>query len=273
MNQFQRFLAAGLLTLTAACAQNSPAPRTVLPEPPDAQRIQSELAALMEHYPPTLRTVLSLDPTLLENQTYLAPYPALESFLNTHPEVLHNPAFYFGDGGAPRFRPDSSEVWREVLGGLGIFAGFGMAISLLVWLIRTLVDFRRWSRLSRVQTEVHNKLLDRFTANDDLLAYIQSPAGSKFLESSPIALDAAPRHVGAPMSRILWSVQGGVVLIAAGIGLQVVSGRVTDSSSQPLSGLGVLAIALGLGFVVSAILSFVISHRMGLIETTPPAGT
>ena len=32
-----------------------------------------------------------------------------------------------------------------------------------------LVDHRRWLRQSKVQTEVHTKLLDRFTSNDDLL--------------------------------------------------------------------------------------------------------
>jgi hypothetical protein len=154
---------------------------------------------------------------------------------------------------------------------LAIFAGFGMAIGLLVWLIRTLVDYRRWSRLAKVQTDVHTKLLDRFTANDDLLAYIQSPAGSKFLQSSPITLDAGPRAVGAPLGRILWSVQGGVVLMAGGIGLQVVSGRVADAASQPLHALGVLGIALGLGFVISAIISFVIAQRLGLIEPSSPA--
>jgi hypothetical protein len=119
-----------------------------------------------------------------------------------------------------------------------------------------------------VQTEVHTKLLDRFTANDDLLAYIQSPAGSKFLESSPITLDAAPRSLGAPLGRILLSVQGGIVLIAGGIGLQIVSTRITDPASQPLHALGVLAIALGLGFVLSAIISFAISYRLGLLERT-----
>ena len=45
---------------------------------------------------------------------------------------------------------------------------------------------RRWSRLSKIQTDVHNKLLDRFTSNEDLLAYIQTPVGRKFLESAPI---------------------------------------------------------------------------------------
>jgi hypothetical protein len=156
-----------------------------------------------------------------------------------------------------------------LLNDLAIFAGFGMAIGVVVWLIRTIIDYRRWSRLAKVQTDAHTKLLDRFTANEDLLAYIQSPAGSKFLESSPIKLDAGPRSVGAPLGRILWSVQGGLVLVAGGIGLEVVRGRVADEAAQPLHVLGVLGIALGLGFVISAIISFVISQRLGLIG--PPS--
>jgi hypothetical protein len=239
---------------------------------PDAQRTREELSSLLERYPPTLRAVLRLDPSLLSSQSYLAPYPALASFLNSHPEVAHNPSFYIGEGIAPHFRAQDRtgqilEIWKDVLGGLAVFIGLGMAISLLVWLIRTLVDYRRWSRLAKVQTDVHTKLLDRFTANEDLLAYIQSAPGARFLQSSPIMLDAAPRSVvGAPMARILWSAQGGVVLIAGGIGMMVVSGRVSDVASQPLNALGALGIALGLGFVVSAIISYVISRRLGLIE-------
>ena len=81
-------------------------------------------------------------------------------------------------------------------------------------------------------------------------------------------LDAAPRSVGAPFSRILWSIQGGVVLIAGGIGLQAISGQVTTADAAvPLHALGVLGIALGIGFLVSAILSFVISQRFGLLES------
>ncbi|HTT65349.1 MAG TPA: hypothetical protein VLX58_19740 [Bryobacteraceae bacterium] len=271
----------GVWPLSPAWAQ---APKTsaatatsvVTMEQPDAQRTREEFSRLLDHYPPTLRSVLALDPGLLGNSSYLAPYPALVSFLNAHPEIARNPAFYVGDGSGSHLNQDHAtqvvELWRDVLNGLAAFAGFGMGIALLVWLIRTLVDYRRWSRLAKVQTEAHTKLLDRFTANDDLLAYIQSPAGSKFLQSSPIALDAGPRAVAAPLGRILWSVQGGLVLMAGGIGLQVVSGRVADDASQPLHVLGVLAIALGLGFVISAIISFVISQRLGLIET-PSAGS
>jgi hypothetical protein len=244
--------------------------RTFTVEQPDAQRTKDELSQLLDHYPPSLRAVLALDPGLLGNQSYLAPYPALSSFLNAHPEIVRNPGFYINRSGIqPTLEDHAAQVvnlWRDLLNGLGVFLGFGMAIGLIVWLIRTLVDYRRWNRLTKVQTEVHSKLLDRFTANDDLLAYIQSPAGAKFLESSPITLDPGPRSVGAPLGRILWSVQAGLVVIAAGIGLQVVSTRVSDDASQPLHALGVLGIALGIGFVISAIISFLISRRLGLIE-------
>jgi len=272
-------LAAFVGLLPSGWAQAPPKNATVVTvEQPDAQRTRNEFTELLQHYPPSLRNVLALDPALLDNQAYLAPYPALVSFLTTHPEISRNPRYYVGEGPGSRFNDDRVQdhearvidMWRNMLDGLAALTAFGMGIGLLVWLIRTLVDYRRWNRLAKVQTDVHTKILDRFTANDDMLAYIQSPAGSKFLQSSPITLDAGPRSVAAPLGRILWSIQGGVVLIAGGIGLEVISARLGADASPPLHALGVLGIALGLGFVVSAIISFVISQRLGLIESAPP---
>ena len=268
---------AGVLSLSPGWAQGPKAggkvgspPAIVTVEQPDAQRTRAELSELLQRYPPSLQGALALDPSLLGNESYLAPYPALLGYLNNHPEIARNPSFYVGEGSGPRPPRDRIlEMWSDVLTGLTIFVGLSMAIGLLVWLTRTIIDYRRWSRLAKVQTDVHTKILDRFTANDDLLAYIQSPAGSKFLESSPIKLDAGPRSVGAPLARILWSVQGGIVLLAGGIGLLVVSGRVANDVSQGIQTLGVLAIALGLGFVISAAISFLISRKLGLIETPP----
>src|SRR5215475_1526641 len=65
-------------------------------EQPDAQRTRQELSRLLDGYPPALRGVLALDPSLLTNQAYLAPYPALLGFLTTQPEIAHNPSFYVG---------------------------------------------------------------------------------------------------------------------------------------------------------------------------------
>jgi hypothetical protein len=280
--RMRQVLGIAMLAVSAAWAQApQPAPKASVPVPivtveqPDAQRTRDQLRQLLGRYPPALRGVFALDPSLLSNQTYLAPYPALLSFLNAHPEIARNPSFYIGENGG--FAAATSEarkdhdarildMWEDVLGGLAGFGAAGLAIGLLVWSIRTIIDYRRWTRLAKVQTDTHTKLLDRFTSNEDLLAYIQSPAGAKFLESSPITLDASPRSVGAPLGRILWSVQAGLLLAALGIGLEQVSGRFSSDASQPLRALGVLGIALGVGFVISAIISFMISRRLGLIE-------
>jgi hypothetical protein len=237
-------------------------------EQPDAQLTRARLSELMRRYPPELRNVLSLDPTLLGNQNYLAPYPALTSYLSQHPEITRNPSFYLGPAFDPqaedRFRYINS--WRSAMSDLEVLIGFIAAFCLIGWLIRNLMDYRRWIRQNKVQTEVHTRLLERLTGNDELLAYIQSPAGAKFLESSPITLDAGPRSVGAPLGRILWTIQAGVILIAGGVGLLAVGAKMTDDAAQAFHALGILGLALGAGFVISAIISFMISRQLGLVE-------
>src|SRR4051794_36879068 len=63
-------------------------------EPQDAERTKSEISQLLERYPPALREALGADGTLLSNQAYLLPYPALASFVKEHPEVTRDPNFY-----------------------------------------------------------------------------------------------------------------------------------------------------------------------------------
>lgn len=262
---------AALAQAPKAAAPAQRAAASAVAETQDAEATKQEQSALLDRLPPAVRRTLALDPALLTNASYLEPYPGLAAFIEAHPDILHNPSFYLGTGDPyPASADDRARrFWEDILGGLAALTGFGMGIGLLVWLIRTFLDYRRWSRLATVQATVHAKILDRFTQNEELLAYIQSPAGARFLQSAPIALDSAPRSVGAPLGRILWSVQGGVVLIAAGIGLEVVSKRVDEIAAQPLQAIGIIAIMLGLGFLVSAAASFFISRRLGLIEATP----
>jgi hypothetical protein len=242
-----------------------------------AQDTKNDLDRLLEQYPPSLPRVLRLDPTLLSNPAYLQPYPGLSAFLAQHPEIEHNPSYFFGtdnQGGFYRADPQQRaiEMWRSTIEGFTIASVILVIASALVWLIKTLIDHRRWTRLSKIQTDVHTKLLDRFNSNEDLLAYIQTPAGRKFLESAPIPLDT-PRSIGAPLGRILWSVQVGAVLGVGGIGLMIVAGRTVDEVREPLGALGVVAIALGIGFLISAVMAYVISQRLGLFHPAPTAST
>jgi hypothetical protein len=229
-----------------------------------ATQTREELRAMLRNYPPQLATVLRLDPTLLTNQTYMATYPDLTQFLTQHPDVIHNPSYFLGGGGDDDSSEGGYRVWREIGGDIAGFSVFLIITGVLIWMIKTLIEQRRWNRLSAIQTEVHSKLLDRFTSNEELLAYLQTPAGKKFLESAPIPLEAGPRPMSAPVGRIFWSLQAGLILIAAGIGFDLVSKRFPAPGSAGLYGVGVIALFVGVALVISAGVFYGLSKRFGL---------
>lgn len=250
-----------------------PAPAAPFPDDRDARETRQQLDAILERYPPAIGRVFKMDPSLLSNPGYLSAYPALASFLAAHPEVIHNPGYFLSvvEGADGSWQPEDAKtatiaMWRNTFEGVGVFAIFLTVTGSLIWLVKTLIDWRRWSRLSRLQAETHTKILDRFATNQDLLAYIETPAGRRFLESGPMLADGPSRPLAAPVSRILWSVQAGVVLALGGLGLLFVSTRVIPEIGEALWVFGVLALALGLGFVFSAVVAYAISRRMGLFE-------
>lgn len=271
---FAAAIATSALAQAPSTATTNTAVTSTIVTDSDSHETREAFHATLRRYPNEVGRVLKLDPSLMTNPQYLTNYPALAQFLAQHPEIAHSPAFYLDNiylGEEPRIESSSERVWRSTMEGLSIFAVLALVTGVLTWLVRTMIEHRRWSRISKVQADVHNKLMDRFTANEDLLAYIQTPAGKRFLESAPITLDSSPRAVSAPVSRILWSVQVGLVLAAAGFGLEYVSGSIDKTVSQPLFAMGVLAISIGIGFVLSAIVSYVLSRRLGLWETAATA--
>lgn len=260
----------------AAQARQTPAradPQAVAPAPSvvddqDARQTRERLRQIFEQYPPSVAQVLRLDPTLLNRPEYLAPYPMLAAFLGQHPEVAHNPVFFVGE---TRFNSPETDKARamnmaeDVLGGLALLIVFAGVVSFLSWLLRAVIDYRYWLRASKIQTEAHAKIFDRLTTNDDVLAYVQSPAGQRFLTSTSVSMDA-PRSVAAPVSRILWSVQAGIVLALAGIGLWFAKSNVSEEIGDLLRIASILAVALGVGFVISAFVSYALSNRLGLLD-------
>jgi len=248
--------------------------RVVIVDSTQASETREKLRELLANYSPSLGQVLKLDPTLLTNADYLAPYPALSQFLSQHPEVSRDPSYFLEHVRMPASRPDRTEddrvreYWQEGFAALMVFIGFLFVAAILAWLIKMLVDYRRWLRLSKVQADVHNKLLDRFAANEELLAYVQSHAGQRFLESSPISLDPAAPVVAAPLRRIMWTIEAGCVLAAAGVGLLLISRWVAEVS-QPMLALGVFAVSLGAGCALAAAVSYLLSRRLGLFSRAP----
>jgi hypothetical protein len=267
-------------TLSAAGAQARPAaspqPQTTVAPPIDersARDTHQRLQELLRDYPPSLGRVLQLDPTLLTNQEYLAPYPALATFISQHPDVVHHAAFYLGQpdyGGREDVRSQTVRIFGDVMSYAFVFLGFVAFFTTIGWLSRLIVDHRRWLRATRTQTEVHAKLFDRLTSNEELLAYVQTPSGQRFLQSAPVLLDAGPRAMGAPIGRILWSVQAGVILAVVGIGLLFAKRNAIEELSGALNIVAILIVALGVGFSISAAVAYAMSLRLGLLEPPKP---
>jgi hypothetical protein len=248
----------------------------------NAEETRRRLSEVLQQYPPSLREVLRLDPSLLTNSAYLEPYPALAEFLDQHPEVAHNPGFFIPDYRESRGYQNDPKLAvirtiEDTLGGLAILTGFLTVVGTIAWLLRTVIEHRRWLRVSKIHTDTHTKLLDRLTSNEDLMAYMQSPAGRRFLEAAPIPLGAGPRALSAPLGRIMWSVQVGFVVAFAGAGVLFASKRFAINATfseieLPLFVIGATAMAIGAGFVVSAAVAYGLSRRLGLLTRPSMTG-
>jgi len=123
----------------------------------------------------------------------------------------------------------------------------------------------------RVQTEAHGKIVDRLSSNEDLLAYLQSPTGQRLLTLAPAISTPDLRAGHAPVARVLWSLQTGIVMALGGVGLWLAIGRLIEEAAQPLYVVAMLAIAVGIGFIVSAVASFLLSRHLGLIADSSHA--
>src|SRR4249920_1654504 len=96
----------------AAPVQSSPG--FLAAEQPDAQETRDRLRDVLNQYPPSVREVLRIDPTLLYRPDYLATYPILAAFLEQHPQIAHNPGFFLGEWRAPEENTPTGLAFREV---------------------------------------------------------------------------------------------------------------------------------------------------------------
>jgi hypothetical protein len=226
--------------------------------------------------------VVSRDPSLLSDQEYVARNnPELAQFLQMHPEVARNPSFYLFTGlngeGEPSERLER-KVWPEnsgnhrdrpmleiVMNEVGPFLAFVIVLAALLWLIHVLLENRRWGRIFKLQTEAHSKLIDRFSTNQELLVYMDTEAGKRFLEAAPIPVDfERDQKMPSAVARVLTPLQIGLVLSLLGIGLIMLRHSIPDAAA-PLLVFGVITLMPGLGFILSAAIVWALAGRLGLM--------
>lgn len=237
------------------------------------QKTRGDFHLLLQNHP-RLVGVLYHDPSLLADLDYVKRNgPDVAAFLEQHPEIAQNPEFFLGDDvqrihdwGVQARRGGEESVTMRIMNDVWPFMVFVIVTSVLMWLIKVFLENRRWGRIAKVQAEVHTKLMDKFASSQDLQAYMQTEAGKRFLESAPIPVEPDQKtRMSAPLGRILWSVQVGLILAMGGIALLFVRSNVPEGI-QPLTVFGTLGLMLGVGFVLSAGAAYVLSRHLGLFE-------
>ena len=137
----------------------------------------------------------------------------------------------------------------------------------LVWLIRLILQNKRWKQMFALHGEVHTRLLDKMATSQEMLAYMDTEAGRRFLEAAPIATELENKRVPNVVSRILVTLQAGIVLSALGFGLLVLRNSVGDQGTTVVV-LGTLVAMPGIGCIVSAGLTWIVAQRLGLMPST-----
>lgn len=133
---------------------------------------------------------------------------------------------------------------------------FGV-FAFIVWTIAT--NIRR-SKTARIVADLHGKVLEKCASSQELMGYVQSDAGRRFLES---AANGQSNSTG----RILNAVQAGTILSLVGGAFIVASQMHRDiDAREVLVTFGFLVMAAGLGFLISAAISYFLCKSWGLLN-------
>lgn len=260
-----------------------PAAQVAVTSDKDVQATQEELIHLLR-LSPTLTSVVARDPSLLANKEYVrANNPQLAQFLENHPEVELNPGYYLFTHLHTDGQPDEAlerEVWpdlpemrpgrllaEELSSDITPMIVMICVIGALLWLTKFFVENRRWTRIFKQNSDVHARIIERFGSNQELLTYMSTDAGKRFLEAAPIAMDLTPeQRMPNAVARVLTPIQIGIVMALLGTGFLLLHTVRPDPDYQTsMLVLGTIFLMPGIGFILSAGVTWVLARRLGLM--------
>jgi hypothetical protein len=122
------------------------------------------------------------------------------------------------------------------------------------WIVFVFISSMREKR----KFELNNKLIDRFSNMNELNNFLKSDSGSEFLKSLTI-------EGIAPKEKLLKSISTGIILGVLGIALFFV-GKIFTAESRYFNAGAIIAIALGLGYLISTVVSVFLSKKWGIID-------
>ena len=128
------------------------------------------------------------------------------------------------------------------------------------WIISLIIAAFRHRASLRAQSDFHNRLVDKFSSAEVFTNYLKSEAGRDFFEklgSEPVT----------PLTRILGSIQRGVILTLLGFGFFVINNIIgTEDSRSIMLILATTLTTVGIGFLISSAISYRLAKSWGIIS-------
>ena len=145
-----------------------------------------------------------------------------------------------------------SNDMAAVFGVIGVASVFALLVGFSTWILS-----RRGQERNRAQFDLQRRMLEKFGSASEFVAFLESDSGRKFLEtvSSETQTQAA---------RIFGSIQKGAIFTLIGVvGFGVVAYDPGDL--VPLAVPSGIALAVGLGYLISAFATYKLSKQWGLL--------
>ena len=140
-------------------------------------------------------------------------------------------------------------MWIPILISLGFFA---MMIAFFYFSSKSKSDRVRY------QAEVQARLIDKFGNGPEFVSFLQSPQGRKFMGE----IESAPKLM--TQDRMLSGIRNATVLTFLGLAFIILS--FVRYGERGMIFPGLILLALGLGYLVSVILTKRLSREWGMFE-------
>ena len=131
-----------------------------------------------------------------------------------------------------------------------VFVGILLLFLMILAMILAFIMHRSDQRVA-----VRKALIEKYASAQDLNDLMQTPGGRRLFAEFSAG--------GSPLRSVLSSVQLGVIGILAGIGVFGIGAMISDKTIFAVGG---LLACIGLGFLISAAVTYRLSKSWGLLE-------
>ena len=139
---------------------------------------------------------------------------------------------------------------HEVVVFIGMFLFWG-------WVVYIILEWRKLKHKNQLQ----NKIIDKLNSVPELNEFLQTDGGSRFLNFLTI-------ESYSPKEKLLSSISKGIILFMLGavfFCIDPLFSTVTEDA-KIFTALAFIFVALGIGFLVSSFISYLLSKKWGIIK-------